>query len=91
MSANIVQLPQRVERDLESVQFEFRTPDIAKALGGTGVLRARTPCAASFLLRLSLALRLRHEERRSAARISPTFCFSQRSPESPLAVRLWWS
>jgi hypothetical protein len=39
MSANVVQLPKRVERDLEPVQFEFRTLDIAKALGGSGVLQ----------------------------------------------------
>jgi hypothetical protein len=39
MSANVIQMPKRIERDLISVQLEFRTPDIAKALGRTGVLQ----------------------------------------------------
>lgn len=39
MSANVVQLPKRAERDLRCVRLEFRAPDIAKALGGSGVLQ----------------------------------------------------
>jgi hypothetical protein len=39
MNANIIQMPKRTERELEPVRFEFRAPDIAKALGGSGVLQ----------------------------------------------------
>ena len=38
MSANVIQLPERVERNLEPVNLELDARVIAKALGGSGVL-----------------------------------------------------
>jgi hypothetical protein len=43
------------------------------------------------LIGLIVGFAFASEEQRSAARISPMCCFSQRSPGFPPAVRRWWS
>jgi hypothetical protein len=43
MSADVVRLPKRDERELEPVLVGLHARDIAKALGGSGVLLGRYP------------------------------------------------